>query len=386
MDDILIKVLRDHLNEVKTEPFDTDWDSLVSTAMTHEIGGIVFYQCKDFIPEEYKQKLESAYSVALFYYVNRIKAMDVISKTFSGLNSCSVKGLEVAKFYPVPALRTMGDCDIVVVPKDCDEAISRLRTLGAEGKEYTENHEWIFDYKGLHFELHDTLEKSKYTYAGQNDFFNGFEQYIKDGKLDWNFHFLFLITHLRKHFMGYGVGLRQFMDLAVVIKNGPKLDWEWIETKLEDIGMRDFAHACYSLNDAWFGIKPPVEFNNLSSSTINAVTENILGNGVFGFDDQDNNNNAVKNAFLMKRGNRLINRIAYLCGKTFPDYSYMKGYPGCGFIVGRKWLLPLAWIRRFIHIAFSKDNKSRVDSVKNMFIPDEELDKRKELMNQMGLM
>ena len=385
---LFIQILRDHLHGRKTEPkADVDWEEMLALAQAHEVGGIVYFQCKDAIPHQILSEFEKEYSAALFFYSNRKKAMGMVDQTLADFTHCAVKGLEVAEYYPFPPLRTMGDCDIVVEPSSFENAIQALRSIGFTGTDDTEAQEWSCDYKGMHFELHNTLVKSaEYTNEAQVDFFNNFSPYIVNNKLDWSFHFLFLIMHLRKHFMASGVGFRQFVDIAAAMKNNSDLNWLWIEERLSELKLQGFAHACYSIIEDWFEITAPVNFRKVNDETAQIVTEKILGNGIFGFDDDSNHNNGVMNTILMNRGGRLVNRVRYFISILFPDYMYMKGYPGCEFLKGRKWLLPLAWLKRLIYIIGNKDNDNRVETIKSTFTSEEDLKKRKELMTQMGIL
>ena len=186
--------------------------------------------------------------------------------------------------------------------------------------------------------------------------------------------------------MASGVGVRQFLDLAVVVKNGPELDWKWIEVTLEKLGLTRYAHACFSLIEKWFGVTAPVDYERLDENTVEVVTEKILGNGVFGFADEDNIDNRARNAIMLKSGSTIKNRMSFLISNLFPNYMCMKEYPGCEFLIGRRYMLPLAWLKRFWLIATSKDNSARINTVKSTFIQEEELEGRRELLTKMGMM
>ena len=68
-----IQVLSDHLNETKTEAVtDIDWESILKLADQHELEGILFYQCKDFMPADLSAGLEESFVTTLFYYINPI--------------------------------------------------------------------------------------------------------------------------------------------------------------------------------------------------------------------------------------------------------------------------------------------------------------------------
>ena len=74
----------------------------------------------------------------------------------AGIPFFTVKGLDVARFYPVPALRTMGDSDIVIHPEDKDKAHAVMTGLGYQTMRKA-NIEWIYSKGGLVFEIHDRL-------------------------------------------------------------------------------------------------------------------------------------------------------------------------------------------------------------------------------------
>lgn len=85
----------------------------------------------------------------------------------------SVKGLEVAKHYPFPALRTMGDNDIVVEPGRLAETVSILEERGfvkSTDPGDSGEHVWSCDYKKLHFEFYDRLTDNDARTAEQEQF------------------------------------------------------------------------------------------------------------------------------------------------------------------------------------------------------------------------
>lgn len=175
-----------------------------------------------------------------------------------------------------------------------------MRELGFTGKKSENVHEWPCDKNNLHFELHDLLIKDdeKATKV-LSRFFRDLMPYVKDNVLDWNYHFLFILAHLRKHYLFSGVGIRQFMDIAVLIHNGPKLNWKWIDRKADELGLGEFSHACYCLIQYWFGIEPPVPC--AKPTDMDEQTEKIIKNGVFGFADADNKRNWTRNYLITRK-------------------------------------------------------------------------------------
>ena len=228
----LIKVLRDYINQSTSFPgAGIDWDRLYSLSKNHEVTGIVYHQCKTSIPVEYEKIYEKNYAATVYYFSNHSRNSESVYSLLKDNEICffTVKGLEVARYYPIPMLRTMGDADVVVEPKSMQKAIRLLTEYGAIGNTSMETDSWSGKYNGLSIEIHSTLVKrDEYLNESQEAFFNDYLKYVHDNHIDWSFHFLFLIMHLRKHFIGSGVGFRQFMDIAVLIKSNRELDWNWI--------------------------------------------------------------------------------------------------------------------------------------------------------------
>ena len=213
----LIAILRDHLDQTPTSPFNTDWGELLALSKKHEVTAIVYAQCKSFIPQAYIEEYRRAWSAILFYYTNRVKMMEKIEAALADIEHFMIKGPSVAQYYPFPAFRTMGDTDIVIHTEDRTEADRRLRELGLACLSSFVDREWQYCYHNMEVELHDHLVYTESVNVdAQERFFNDFWKHVQNNELDWDFHFLFLILHLRKHFMNSGIGLRQFMDIAVL--------------------------------------------------------------------------------------------------------------------------------------------------------------------------
>ena len=155
-----LQVLADHLKRRKTAsaPDGLDWDKLAALARRHQVSGMLYSQCQSFWPAEKAAGLKQAYFYSVMAHTNRNRDMSDIGKAFetAGISYFTVKGLEVAALYPVPALRTMGDCDIVVHPENKERAHQTLLALGFENRTQ-QGMEWTYCRNRLEYELHDHL-------------------------------------------------------------------------------------------------------------------------------------------------------------------------------------------------------------------------------------
>jgi len=237
----------------------------------------------------------------------------------------------------------------------------------------------------MKLELHDHLV---YTEAvngeGHADFFNDFWKYVSDGELDWSFHFLFLIFHMRKHFMNGGIGFRNFADIAVLTKYNGNLNWGWIEEKLSDLGMLEFAQKVFALNKEWFGIVPLLRLLPIEEEFVQEAKEFIYGNGVFGVSEEENAKNlAVNNVRINEKKNLGFRKVIR---GFFPRYSSLITAEKYSFLVGRKYLLPVAWVYRAIRSAKERRTKRAVKSlVRVSFVSKKEVQEREKVLKEWGL-
>lgn len=389
-ENLFIRIISDFLAETNT-CFDADvnWTAVLQLAKTHQVQGIVYYQCKECLPVDLKKSLEDSFWATTYYYVNRKTMLKEISMAFrqADVSFFCVKGYEVAQYYPLPALRTMGDCDIVVRSEDVPLAIHMLQSLGYKGSDSVTLQQWECDKNGLHFEVHSKLiQEGEYATPNQTKFFNNYDFYLKDEVLDPSFHFLFLLMHLRKHFLNRGAGIRHFVDLAVMIKNNDSLNWEWIEEKLVFLDLQRFAYVCFALVERWFTITAPTDFFDVDDGFVDQITNKILKDGVFGFDNNDNKLENARTALLITRGPLWIRRIRLILQSVFLSYEIMRGYAGCEFIDGKPWLLPVAWAKRFVILVKEKEFSNVIGVINNIMIREEELISREEVLEKMGLL
>ena len=384
-----LRILSDHLNNNSTNKPSAyiDWRALLQYAEIHQVEGIVFHQCKVFLPNEIKDNLFNKYGSTLSNYANREYFTNQLIETFHNENiDCFIiKGITVANYYPYPSLRTMSDTDIVVHTDVRNHVHEILLELGYQNISRFKDREWIYYKDKYEFELHDQLIYSEtINRKAHEEFFMKFWDYVNNGELDWNFHFLFLILHLRKHLMNCGVGFRQFMDIAVLTKNNDNLDWSYIEQQLISLDMIKFARIVMTLNEVWFDIESPLDSAVLVDSFYQEATEQVFSNGIFGFDNDENRDNLSVNE-ARKAKNHKTGMVKSAIFKLFPSYENMITVPKYSFLIGKKWLLPWAWIYRIFH-GLNKDKFTHnVNTVKSSFVSKETIIKRTEYLKQWGL-
>ena len=384
-----LQIMADHLSGEKTAPRpDVDWEALRQYAHAHQVQGIIYHQCKDFLPTEIGPRFKKSFRAALYYYVNRKKLLQSIREAFSAsdLPFFIAKGVKVAEYYPVPGLRTMGDTDMIVHARDRNRAAKILQDLGFSYDHEYAGKEQAYTYDRMEFELHyDLIYDEAVTLPEHQAFFGRCWDYVQAGELDHSFHFLYLLAHLRKHLMNQGVGFRQFMDIAIVARNDASLNWPWIEEKLEELRLRRFAEVCFALTERWFGLPAPIRTAELEDAFIQRATEKIFADGVFGFDNQDNALAHVSNEVRKFSGPRWLARLSMLRGHAFPGYHHFQGNEKYAFFDSKPWLLPAAWCYRF-YLMLRGETTTGKAYLDLILTPGQALDAREEDLRQWGLL
>ena len=387
-----LQILSDHLNGRETQARSgLDWDKITEYAQKHQVNGILYYQCKSFLPAELAVRLGERYASELFYYHNRAALYQLVTSRFeeAGLSYYSVKGLELARLYPVPALRTMGDCDIVMRHEDREKAHPIMLELGFRNTQ-KETLEWMYYKENMEFELHDHLlyEEIGNTKENRRSVDRAWD-YVQHAQgcryeLDWSFHFFFLLLHLKKHLIHAGVGFRQFMDLVVVMRS-QKLDWDWLCRELEAQKLLAFARVILTLNERWFGEASPLGQVMMDDDAIDKATEKIFANGIFGYDDEENRDLKALNAITQKRGPRWFVRAQNVLAFAFPPYRRMYYIPEYAFVKDRPWLLPAAWAYRFYRSLRYGMEERGAETIVSSLVSNEKLDARKRELAKWGL-
>lgn len=193
-----------------------------------------------------------------------------------------MKGGEIAQFYPVPVLRSSSDVDMLVHTEHQQRIYDILTSDGFEGTAF-DNHEWGF-YKGdTHFEVHnhlifdDGLNTKEsvafcdrcWEYAAQVE---GSSRY----RLDWSFHFVYLLLHMRKHIIYEGIGIRQFFDLAVLAKElRDVIDWNWVKNTLDELNLMQFGTVSLTLCEKWFDVANPFGKNTMTDAFFEQATDTV---------------------------------------------------------------------------------------------------------------
>lgn len=345
---------------------DIDLKEFIDRATEHSISGLLYSSIDWDFQSEKDEELIKNWKLSTFYTgVHQIRHISQVEKIIKKFNEENIrvivlKGLVIREFYKNPELRTMCDADILVHEEDLDKARKVLTSLDySESEEYDEHGAHIvFEHKNhLAVEVHWTLIN--------DDYFNGskeFEKSIWDNaikvkigntealSLGWDDLALHLCIHMAVHIVHRGFGVRQLVDLVILLKNkGDEINWNEFHRKAIECKVNKFVIIIFNVCKELFGMEIPSEVNDgyeVERSFLNKFIDEIIESGVYGHGDLAHDfGNDISNS----EESNLKNFLSLL----FPSlenmndkYNYAKKF---------KILLPIAWIHHLFAGIFNKE-------------------------------
>lgn len=392
-----LTMMRAYLQESAYEPAqDIDWNWMIHYARIHYCGGVLYYMLKKLPPE--KQPDASIMKQLKKKYMNNLAMGQVrnagIGRIFEALAAadipvCVMKGFVTREYYPLPEMREMGDVDTMVAASDLERAHQVMMDLGcSEGEE--KGYEWSYVYSGIRIEIHSNL----FPETSWNDVDYG--AYFEDAMLHTRkrnqisleltpeYHFIFLLVHMAKHFNAGGTGIHMMTDIGVFLKKlDNELDWNWLWKELEKLKLKILAEHMIQLSKRWFGIGSHTVSSEMSEDLYEELTEVILDGGVFGFADTNREARRLRRGFGddgSKTG--LWVSIKALVRNLFPDRRFMCRYYEP--LKTKPYLLPVAWVKRWKVILCTR--RSEIGGALCMlFKGGKEASKQYRLLSRLGL-
>lgn len=379
--------LKDHFLKQETkDPGEMDWNELYRIADDQQFLAVVFCQCRAFLPKQYEQKYRKATNAIAYLNNTRREYTRHVTGLLqnAGIPYILVKGAVVSDYYPDWQFRSMGDTDIISPDLKAADEVMR-----SDGFERSSKNDYVccYDKDDLHYELHSSLVDFVETYTEPVLRFLGrYLEYVRENRLDPSFHFLYVLVHLRKHLMNFGIGFRQFADVALFAANESGLDKAFILDELEKMGLLPFAKKVFFLTERWFGI--PTMFDREEEQADDTffaeATDWIFKNGVFGFQNEENRQATSANAVRGKKSHALAT-LGYAFKRVFQPYKTMVSTGRYPFLEGRPWLTPAAWVKRWIDSIKKRGLKSSGGLVGDAFVTKEYVAKREALYAKWGL-
>lgn len=317
-----------------------DWNLFVSLARAHDVEALVCSGLKressvwESLPDGVQKHLTGAYMRAVYMdaQFDHLRQQLQTALVKAGVRHIFLKGAVLKQDYPIPALRTMCDLDVLVYAEDFVKIEEIALGMGAKALTGDGNHRNYAFRSGVTVEFHPNLLHHDTPVGTQ---INPGWQYAAEGnscagELTPEGFYLNTICHLANHFVAGGVGIRFVLDVWVNRHlRKPGFDRGFVDGELERVGLLEFAQNIESLADCWFG-------GEEETALLAELGEYILTSGSHGANDR-----AMLNAVALSPGG---SRSSALLKKAF--YSRAEMEDRFTWLKGRPWLMPAAWCVR----------------------------------------
>ena len=219
---------------------DYSWPSILKSFEEHALLGVVadtILSLSEHIPLNEHQKNLIIQYVANSHQIH-FKTQQVILEVFEkldafGCNPILLKGEGLARLYPSRCVRACGDVDVYVGTKDFDKAVACLNSMCEErdlDHAVLSRHDYSIKYKGILFEIHfkpgyATVEKAEQRFQELANYWLVPEKCqtitILGKKIlipAAQYNILYVFEHLARHFRNSELGIRQFLDWALLLE------------------------------------------------------------------------------------------------------------------------------------------------------------------------
>lgn len=344
-------------------PKEISWGDLYRLAKSHAVAPVLYRVVKDDldryeIEPQLLKKMRKAYDAGLFLAVRQEYEMDFVLKELNRkkIPHVLMKGYHLRQYYPVREMRTMADIDILV-PEDQREAAGQaLESIGFINTNKVGG-TWNYRKNVLQLEVHWKLAEDMYwNSVNAEAYFDQAFAHTIDGVFPYTkyltleYHFIYMIYHLAKHFTLAGAGIRMFLDIAVYLERfREEMDWEYVFKETDRLNLQVFLKKTLVLCSIWFRVPLGVtaaEEMDMSAETIEEITRYVLEGGVFGHEKRDMGTITLRRGVRRGGKNRALwVRVKAFLKYAFPDRMYMRRY--VKYVENMPCLLPLAWMIRW---------------------------------------
>ncbi len=384
MHSIFVACMRAYLRGEKAAPLDLtpqEWGKLYHLAKKQNVSGALFSVTEgQAIPDAVHDRLRRDAFLTMAAYETQNAMIADIQAAFAAKEIAHLffKGAVVRRYYHNPAMRSMGDIDVLVRPDDQARARAVMEELGFTCSA-DQGAVWVLERQGYYVELHSETEMYHVKRHSRVVYEEAWlSARLKSGATyQWSHETeaVFSLSHLIKHFCSEGCGIRQLMDIAVLYERDPDdALWERVMTRMRALGGERFSRHLLYMCRKWFGTPVSEKLAKpLTAELYEGMCEHLLGDGVFGDADRLMSANERIDRQHQKKGGKAGHMVRWLfppAAQVSARYRYAQKSP---------LLVPVAYVHRAwdgvtanrrIHaarMAYARDHRDTLDAEVRFF-------------------
>ena len=208
------------------------------------------------LPHEFDQAKKKAIRKLSLFEIERSAVLGEFEK--AGIGYLPLKGIILGKYYPKTAMREMSDNDILCDPNRIDDVRPIMERRGYSFERFEDSNEDVYEKPPtMVFEIHRTLFTEKNSVVLSEYYKDIGDRLVKNSGFGYELSdedfYIYLLSHMYKHYSNKGTGLRSLADIYVFLnKTADTLDREYIDSELEKIKLFDFERMVSSLSKKVF--------------------------------------------------------------------------------------------------------------------------------------
>ena len=281
-----------------------------------------------------------------------------------------LKGTSVAKYYPHPDYRMMGDIDIMTRREDVEETCQQLEAAGYSVRKSL-NREISLVKNSIEVELHRRFATLNDPVCAKRLDDLIIENINPTHVLPDMINGLVILEHISQHMEG-GLGLRQIIDwMMFVDKCLPDDKWPKFQKLADEIGLEQLAVVTTRMCEIYLGLPHREWCNNATDSLCEQLMDYVMQCGNFGSkktSDSDISKNAFAVASTPKAAFKLLQQQGLINWKAAQNHKILR---------------PFAWVyQTFRYAAKALKREKAVSKIKAEY---EEAMKRKAMFDALGV-
>lgn len=345
-----------------------DFDALYSLAQNHSLAAIAcmglekgnaLSHCSPELARKWREAKEKAIRKNLILDSERQKLLSELEK--NGIWYMPLKGAVLKDLYPKLGMREMADHDILFDASRAEEVRQLFEKQGYVCQSFGVNHHDNYQKPPvMEFEMHRTLFDAGELSGGEEKYQDVKSRLLPSPGTEYGLRFsdedfyVYIIAHAYKHFAKHGIGLRTLVDYYVYNrKKGAALNWEYVHSELEDMGLADYEGSSRQLANKLFSVPEPKALRDLSEEE-KELLDLYLGSGASGSMSVW----AMHRIKDMQEDGKPIRKrtkVKYLFSRIFPGRKKLqRSHP---FLYRNPWCIPFYWGYRIVHMLFRQGGK-----------------------------
>ena len=266
-----------------------------------------------------------------------------------GIWHMPLKGIILKEMYPACGMRQMADNDILYDSNLQNPLCIWMKEQGYKVISCGRGNHDVYEKKPVYnYEMHTALYGGEHNPVWITYYENIKEKLIADKKKKYSFHFtdedfyIYIITHIYKHFAGSGTGIRSLLDVYIYLQAKEAImNWDYINEELKKVQVSDFEGKVRHLSQKVFS----KELQKLTKKE-EELLKYFLYSGTYG---------TLENHVQHRLDQFETDKKGYIIKRLVPDEEFYKNY--VPFVYEHKWSRPFFIIFRLVRGLFRKDRR-----------------------------